>query len=104
MNDQEGDRENGVYTLPVMLGKPRSLAVALGLVVSGVAVVAKGLAARGLSSAALPLAGLGLLTGWLCWMAYGVANSGYEEKVVGTAVDESLQPVGLGLIMLALCA
>lgn len=104
LNDQAGDRESGVYTLPVMLGKPRALAAALAIMLTGMATVARGLAAHGLGPAALPLAGLGLITGWLCWMGHGVAQSGYDEKVVGAAVDESLQPIGLGIVMLALCA
>lgn len=38
LNDAEGDRANGVWTLPVLLGKPAALACAVGCMLGGSAV------------------------------------------------------------------
>lgn len=140
MNDLEGDRSSGVWTLPVLLGKPAALICALGFTLAGCAgALLRLLAAPGslgevfqgsggvAGSSGFPLLQQALTRLGVSWdpswgaavvvgapvvvllmavwklgrLALGVWRSGFDEKVVGAAVDECLKPVGWGIILLA---
>jgi hypothetical protein len=140
MNDLEGDRSSGVWTLPVLLGKPSALICALSFTLVGCAgALLRLLAAPGslgevfqgsgavAGSSGFPLLQQALTRLGVSWdpswgaavvvgapvavllmavwklgrLALGVWRSGFDEKVVGAAVDECLKPVGWGIILLA---
>lgn len=141
MNDLEGDRSGGVWTLPVLLGKPAALICALGFTLVGCAGALLRLLATPGSLGEVFQQGTGAVAdngGWpllqqaltklgVSWdpswgaavvvgapvavllmavwklgrLALGVWRSGFDEKVVGAAVDECLKPVGWGIILLA---
>ena len=122
LNDLEGDRAARVWTLPVLLGKPAALLTAIGFFLIGnaaafvqllhssgglgLAGVLEGWFGMGVErsqavAAAAPL----LVLVWAAWRvgrsAWGVWRSGFDEGVVGEAVDGCLKPIGLGMILLA---
>lgn len=142
MNDLEGDRNSGVWTLPVLLGKPAALCCAMGFTLAGCAgallrllaapgslgELLQGATAPGSAvSGGWPLLQQGLVKLGVAWdptwgaaavvaapvlvllmavwklgrLAVGVWRSGFDEGVVGAAVDECLKPVGWGIILLA---
>lgn len=119
LNDADGDREAGVWTLPVMLGKPRALAAALAFACVGAAAAVRQLLMHsplpaGLMSGALApsvawaaLASLAVLVAavvQLALLAWGIRRSGYDSRVVGSAVGACLKPIGLGMVLLAALA
>lgn len=119
LNDLEGDAAAGVWTLPVMLGRARALAVALVIATAGAVaamwhvwhhqLVQPGglvtwLTGAPTVAAAVAVGAALLATVQLAIEAWRVARSGYDPAVVSRAVDECLKPIGLTLIILAAAA
>jgi len=127
VSDMEGDRQAGVLTLPVRLGRGRALAIGSGIMFMGCVLALWGLFTQSplwgptLASAALtpatPAAGWSVLlpqvgsvvlvvqaTLQLLSQAVGVARSGFDKAAVEEAVGSCRKPIGLAIIILALVA
>ncbi|KAK9814843.1 hypothetical protein WJX72_012464 [[Myrmecia] bisecta] len=117
IQDVEGDRAARVWTLPVMLGRKRALGVAVGLFatasVLGLAVAAFGsglswawtmysvseTVVRSLSAlAVLYVVRPVLANAWAIW------RNEFNRDLVRSAIDETLKPIGLGMLLLAAMA
>lgn len=126
LNDLEGDKSAGVWTLPVLLGKPLALLCAVGFLMAGAAASVHsllggwgsffsqliGVVQHGMSGgdrvfllrAVVPLLVLVVAMVKLMRLAGDVWRSGFEPAVVGHAVDDCLKPIGLGMILMAAAA
>jgi 4-hydroxybenzoate polyprenyltransferase len=115
LNDAEGDGAAGIKTLPVRLGKPRALLVALALMLAGACAALGCLASNGLAGWVTGLLGraggwaaagatLALAAGQVAGQAAAVWRSGFDRAAVGRAVDQCLKPIGLGMIAVATMA
>jgi 4-hydroxybenzoate polyprenyltransferase len=117
INDMDGDRAAGVWTLPVVAGRSRALAVALTLFTAASA-VAMWVATHG-QGLAWAWAMYGLPMGWVRAAAVGMVaavvgpvyraaaaiyQNGFVKAEVSAAIDESMKPIGLGMILLAALA
>lgn len=117
LTDEEGDREAGIHTLPVMIGKRGALLSALACVAAGSAAAVCAAAAAVAAAAggplpaaqlqgalAAPVAVVVLATARLFQLAIGIMRSGFDQGVMSNAIEECLKPVGLSLILLAALA
>lgn len=124
LNDAEGDKQEGVWTLPVMLGKPAALlcAICTLLLGSGVAMlrvlscpgalgewlpnltaVTNAIGVDGVQALAVGIHAVVLLVaaGHFVRLALLVWHSKFERKVVDMAVGDSMKYVGWGILLLA---
>eukprot|EP00879_Flechtneria_rotunda_P001584 GHRR01001743.1.p1 GENE.GHRR01001743.1~~GHRR01001743.1.p1 ORF type:complete len:404 (+),score=95.94 GHRR01001743.1:144-1355(+) len=92
MNDAEGDRAAGVWTLPVMLGKPAALVVALSSVLVG-----SGIALYRLVTSTSTLQELVANTDWY-WLQQGLQGIGLTSYPASLNVLTVIGPV-LALLM-----
>lgn len=113
LTDEEGDRQAGIKTLPVMIGKAGALLCAVCCVLAGAGAALWAAAARfvcpsGPGGGALggpsltgPVMVLALAAGRLAQLAHGIVRSGFDKSFMSYVIEESLKPVGLSLILLA---
>jgi 4-hydroxybenzoate polyprenyltransferase len=105
LTDLEGDRAAGIKTLPVMIGQRGALLAATCCVLAGAAAaLASATAAWGPRAAAARAAVVVLATARLGQLSFGILKSGFDRAVMGSAIEESLKPVGLCLILLSALA
>ena len=130
INDRAGDAAAGMRTLPVALGARRALAVATAAALGGTAAGATALAGCSVppwtaAAAAAVASGAGAaadaavgeaavraaVVAAFVWATAGaavrdaavVARSKFDHDVVDAAIGRSFTPIGLGLIVLAVC-
>lgn len=124
MNDAEGDQQAGVWTLPVMLGKPAALICALCCLLMGsgaamlrmlsspgaldewlpgVTAVSNAIGADGVKTLAAGLPAVVLLVAvWqFVRLAVGVWRSKFNRETVDSAVGDCMKYVGWGILLLA---
>eukprot|EP00878_Enallax_costatus_P013516 GHUV01014131.1.p1 GENE.GHUV01014131.1~~GHUV01014131.1.p1 ORF type:complete len:323 (+),score=89.08 GHUV01014131.1:812-1780(+) len=124
LNDAEGDKQAGVWTLPVMLGKPAALLCALTCLLLGsgaamlrvfsspgalgewlpkISAVSDALGADGVQALAVGVHAVVLLVavGHFVRLALLVWRSKFDKEMVDRAVGDSMKYVGWGILLLA---
>lgn len=130
INDRRGDAAAGVRTLPVALSPRAALALATGVALAGGSAAAAALAgchvpAAAAAAAAAAASSCGAaadamvgaaavraaVVAAFLWStaavtlrdAVRVARSGFDHRVVEAAIGGSFTPIGIGLVILAVC-
>ncbi|CAL5225213.1 g7998 [Coccomyxa viridis] len=114
LNDVDGDRENGVHTVPVVLGKRAALAAAAGLAAACVGAAGAVLAlnaGRGFLAALSPTCQLlvraagGVLlclgSAPLFGNVMSIVRRNFDSATVKNAIDSSMQSIGICLLVAA---